>query len=181
MHTLTNIHQTYKKDERRKRRARQAFGEAVRKCLGVPPDAPKNTNFSAVHFHPEYARNHPDGMGRKLKLLDPKEAARYGMTTIWNKPSCEYNEEGTPKVLAIPNYFGVIRGDYEYADIRYSRSLKKTAPKCWKRPSLKTLEPTPKRPRLNTLEPAPAPTPTPNAPPTLRGMSQIHSINARYT
>ena len=90
----------------------------------MPPDAPGGLRYSAVHWHPDYARAHPKGMGRKAVLLDEEEAAKYGMDirctttytsnyvfltgmiTRWNPVSTAY--DGTPKVLAIPNYLGSI-------------------------------------------------------------------------
>ena len=59
-----------------------------------------------MHWHPEYALAHPKGMGRKAVLLSKDEGAKYGMITRWNPVSTAY--DGTPKVLAIPNYLGTI-------------------------------------------------------------------------
>lgn len=90
----------------------------------MPPDAPGGLRYSAVHWHPDYALAHPKGMGRKAVLLDEAEALKYGMDirctttytsnyvfltgmiTRWNPVSSAY--DGTPKVLAIPNYLGNI-------------------------------------------------------------------------
>ena len=89
------------------RRAKlRALALAQRRCLGLPSDATAGQRFSAVHWHPVYARAHPKGMGRKPVLLDKDEAIKYGMLTRWNPISTEY--DGTPKVLAIPNYLGTI-------------------------------------------------------------------------
>ena len=89
------------------RRAKlRALALAQRRCLGLPSDAPAGQRFSAVHWHPEYARAHPKGMGRKAVLLTRDEALKYNMITRWHKVSVEY--DGTPKVLAIPNYLGTI-------------------------------------------------------------------------
>ena len=115
-----------------------ALAEAQRKCLGLPPDAPAGLRFSAVHWHPQYASNHPKGMGRLPVLLEPKEAAKYGMVTVWNKVSTQY--DGTPKVLAIPNYLGVIRGSHAYDDVRLraappGSTLRTARPTTWSLPS----------------------------------------------
>ena len=72
----------------------------------MPSDAPGGSHYSAVHWHPEYALAHPKGMGRKAVLLSKDEGAKYGMITRWNPVSTAY--DGTPKVLAIPNYLGTI-------------------------------------------------------------------------
>ena len=96
-------------------------------------------------------------MGRVPTLLDPLEAARYRMITTWNKVSTEY--DGTRKVLAIPNYLGVIRGEHAYPDVR-SR-----AP-----PSGRTIgrrmswspEPEQRRRAVSTTIPHPVPTPQPD-------------------
>ena len=160
---------------------KKALARAQRICLGLAPDAPAGGRFSAVHWHPDYARAYPKGMGRMPVLLEPKEAARYvytdrltrsdihihnsqahrhihkltrsdihtnsqahteryrqirhayihihthavtqtinqpryKMITQFNKVTDAY--DGTPKVMAIPNYLGIIRGSYVYDDIR---------------------------------------------------------------
>ena len=129
---LSHIQVAYGQRERRRRKTRLDYADAQRKCLGLPPDAPGGLRFSPVHWHPAYACAHPKGMGRRATLLDPQEAARYGMITVWNKVTEEY--DGTPKVLAIPNYLGVIRGKHAYDDVR-ARSRpagkKTTRPTRW--------------------------------------------------
>ena len=47
----------------------------------MPPDAPPGKHFSVVHWHPDYARDYPKGMGRVPQLLEKEEAARYRMIT----------------------------------------------------------------------------------------------------
>ena len=93
-----------KKRQTRAKVAAQAY--AQRRCLGLPPDAPANLRFSPIHFHPDYIHNHPEGLKRKAVLLEESEAMKYGMVTRWNTVTTKY--DGTPKVLAIPNYLGEI-------------------------------------------------------------------------
>lgn len=45
--------------DRRKRAQVSAQAYAQRRCLGLPPNAPARQRFSAVHFHPNYARDFP--------------------------------------------------------------------------------------------------------------------------
>ena len=93
-----------------------AYAAAQRKCLGLAPGAKAGRHFSAIHWHPNYAKAHPKRMGRLPTLLDPLEAAKYRMITTWNKVTTTY--DGSPKVLAIPNHLGVIQGEYVYDDVR---------------------------------------------------------------
>lgn len=66
----------------------------------------KDYNYSVLHWNPDYARAYPKGIGRLPTLLDPLEAKQYGMVNRWNKVTKKY--DGTDKVLAIPNYLGVL-------------------------------------------------------------------------
>ena len=71
------------------------------------------------------------------------QAAYYGMITAWNKVSTIY--DGTRKVLAVPNYLGIIRGEYIYDDVR-SRTRpggrpSSDLPQSWEMPA--PWEPTP--------------------------------------
>ena len=65
----------YGKRERQRRAKMRGLAVAQRKALGLPPDSPAGGRFSAVHWHPGYARKYPKGMGRKPVLLDPSEAS----------------------------------------------------------------------------------------------------------
>ena len=102
-----------KRDNQRRERLR-GLAEAQRRCLGLPKDTPaikKDTKgarvrFSAVHWHPDFVRDYPKGIGRTPVLLEEAQARKYGMVTRWNQVSIKY--DGTPKVLAIPNFLGSI-------------------------------------------------------------------------
>ena len=86
-----------KRRQTRAKIAAQAY--AQRRCLGLPPDAPPNLRFSPIHFHPNYIRDHPEGLNKKAVLLSEAEARKYGMVTRWNKVSTEYDDthgEATP-------------------------------------------------------------------------------------
>ena len=124
-HNNNNNNKVYGKREKQRRLRKSVYANAQRKCLGLPPDAAAGLRFSPVHWHPEYVRNHPKGLERKPVLLEPSEAAKYGMVTIWNKVSTEYDD--TPKVMAIPNYLGVIRGKHAYVDVRARSTSRPTS------------------------------------------------------
>ena len=66
--------------EKRRRAKMRGLAVAQRKALGLPPDAPAGGRFSAVHWHPDYARKYPKGMGRKPVLLKPSEVRNYSHT-----------------------------------------------------------------------------------------------------
>lgn len=82
--------------------------------------------FSVVHWHPDFARDYPKGIGGKPVLLEESQARKYGMITRWNQVSVKY--DGTPKVLAIPNYLGSI-----YCTERPYERVRNTIPRptCW--------------------------------------------------
>ena len=101
------IHQARGNRDKFRRAKKRQLALAQRRCLGLPEDAPPRLRFSAVHWHPDYALAHPKGMGRSAVLLSKNEATKYGMVTRWNPVSTAY--DGTPKVVAIPNYLGTIR------------------------------------------------------------------------
>lgn len=69
-------------------------------------------------------------MGRKPVLLTREEALKYSMITRWNTVSTEY--DGTPKVLAIPNYLGTINCE----DQPYERDRRNVdRPTRWQQPT----------------------------------------------
>ena len=98
-------------------------------------------------------------MARTTKLLDPQEAARYGMITTWNRPTDKYNkdlDDKTLRVMAIPNYLGDICGEYDYETgrVRQPPPGRRTNPWRMKPVAAAT------RPDPPTAQMPPTPTPT---------------------
>ena len=134
---------------------------AQRRCLGLPMDEPAHTHldakgkkkgskrFSMVHWNPDYVRDYPKkSRSRRPNLIKESEARKYGMFTRWNPVSTKY--DGTPKVMAIPNYLGPIHCE----ELPYERERQVARPSCWERS-----DPSP----TNVMYRSPSsPTPTPS-------------------
>ena len=81
-----------------------------------------------VHWHPDYVRDYPaKSRSNKAHLIEESEAKAFGMLTRWNTVSTKY--DGTPKVMAIPNYLGPIRCQEQ----PYERERRVVRPSCWER------------------------------------------------